>query len=449
MIAKKRLLFLLLLAALSLSESAGQVKLVSVGEAWSANSVNANILRHNSVISHDAHQYVAYYNASGRVVLAKRQLGSEQWDIRQTSYRGRLEDAHNVISIMIDGAGYLHMSWDHHGNRLRYCRSLAPGSLELTELMPMTGLKEDNVTYPEFYRLPDGDLLFLYRDGASGRGNLMMNHYDFKLKKWTQRQDAFIHGEGERNAYWQTCTDSKGVIHISWVWRESGDVATNHDLAYAKSTDGGKTWQRSNGVPYVLPITDENAEYATRIPQGHELINTTSMCADSEGRPYIATYFRPEGTSIPQYHLIYHNGEEWQTQQISKRLTPFSLSGGGTKRIPISRPCIVATTDGSSDQAYILFRDIERGNRVSVAICKDLEERIWQIRDLTDFSVGMWEPSYDTEIWKRSKGLHIYVQNVGQGDGETTEEILPQMVSILEWYPEQVRLSGTPELVIN
>jgi hypothetical protein len=260
MIANKRLLFFSLLAAVSLSESAGQAKLVSVGEAWSANSVNANILRHNSVISHDTHQYVAYYNAGGRVVLAKRKLGSEQWDIRQTPYRGKLEDAHNVICIMIDGAGYLHMSWDHHGNRLRYCRSLAPGSLELTEVMPMTGIKEDNVTYPEFYRLPDGDLLFLYRDGASGRGNLMMNHYDFKLKKWTQRQDAFIHGEGERNAYWQTCTDSKGVIHISWVWRESGDVATNHDLAYAKSTDGGKTWQRSNGVPYVLPITDGNAD---------------------------------------------------------------------------------------------------------------------------------------------------------------------------------------------
>ena len=116
---------------------------------------------------------------------------------------------------MVDGDGYLHMSWDHHGHPLRYCRSKEPGSLELTEKMPMTGKKEGRVTYPEFYRLPDGNLLFLYRDGASGRGNLMMNHYDLTTKKWTQRQDAFINGEGRRNAYWQMCTDTKGTIHIS------------------------------------------------------------------------------------------------------------------------------------------------------------------------------------------------------------------------------------------
>lgn len=29
----------------------------------------------------------------------------------------------------------------------------------------MTGKDEDDVTYPEFYRMPDGDLLFVYRSG--------------------------------------------------------------------------------------------------------------------------------------------------------------------------------------------------------------------------------------------------------------------------------------------
>ena len=44
----------------------------------------------------------------------------------------------------------------------------------------MTGKDEDDVTYPEFYRMPDGDLLFAYRSGASGRGNLVLNRYDLK-----------------------------------------------------------------------------------------------------------------------------------------------------------------------------------------------------------------------------------------------------------------------------
>ena len=81
----------------------------------------------------------------------------------------------------------------------------------------------------------------------------------------------------------------------------------------------------------------------------------------------------------------------------------------------------------------MLFRDAERGNRVSVALCKDLQNPQWNFADLTDFSVGMWEPSYDTELWKASGEIHIYVQEVGQGDGETLESLPPTQISVLEW----------------
>jgi len=417
------------------SEVATDVRIVPLGTGWSKNSVNTVIFRRNAVVSHDSMQYVAYYDADASVVLARRKLGSLDWETRKTQYKGNVKDAHNSISIMVDGDGYLHMSWDHHNDSLRYCKSIAPGSLELTEKMQMTGIKEHKVTYPEFYRLENGNLLYLYRDGASGRGNLMMNHYDKKSKKWTQRQDSFIDGEDERNAYWQMCTDIKGTIHISWVWRETGDVATNHDMCYAKSSDGGQTWQKANGELYDLPITEDNAEYAALIPQNSELTNTTSMCADSEGRPYIATYWRPKGTKVPQYQLIFHDGTQWQHLQISNRKTPFTMSGRGEKRVPISRCQIFADSDGPTDKVYLLFRDMERKDRVSVAICDDLQERTWRFMDLTDFEVGMWEPSYDTELWKSSKILHLYLQRVGQGDGGALEDVPPQEISILEWTP--------------
>ncbi|MFY0653201.1 MAG: BNR repeat-containing protein [Cyclobacteriaceae bacterium] len=422
-------------ASLGCSEKSTDLRIVPIGKGWAKNSVNAVIFRRNAVVSHNEFQYAAYYDADSSVMLAKRKLGSTSWETNKTQYKGKVIDAHNSISIMVDGAGFLHMSWDHHNHPLRYCRSKSPGSLELTEKMQMTGIKENRVTYPEFYRLSNGNLLFLYRDGASGRGNLMMNHYDFKTQKWTQRQDAFINGEGERNAYWQMCTDTKGTIHISWVWRETGDVATNHDMGYAKSNDGGMTWQKSSGESYQLPITESNAEYAAVIPQNSELANTTSMCADSNGRPYIATFFRSEGTTVPQYQLIYHDGAQWQKQQIGNRTTPFTLSGRGEKKIPISRCQILANSDGPTDKVYILFRDKERQDRVSVAICEDLSKKKWQYKDLTDFEVGMWEPSYDTELWKNNKTLHVYLQKVGQGDGGALENVPPQEVSVLEWTP--------------
>ena len=95
----------------------------------------------------------------------------------------------------------------------------------------------------------------------------------------------------------------------------------------------------------------------------------------------------------------------------------------------------MADTHNGVDKAYLIFRDEERGSVVSLAVCDDLSAGQWRIRDLTDFSVGQWEPSYDTELWRTRRQLDVFVQNVGQGDAETAEDIPPQMVRILEWHP--------------
>jgi len=409
---------------------------IPIGKGWARNSINTVIFRRNSITTHGNVQYAAFYDDQSNVVLAKRKLGTDRWQVYQTPYQGNTKDAHNSISIAVDGDGFLHMAWNHHNTPLQYCRSTSPGSLELTQKMPMTGVKENRMTYPEFYNLPNGNLLFLYRDGASGNGDLMMNHYDVRAKKWTRVQDGLISGEGARNAYWQMTVDVKGTIHLSWVWRESPDVASNHDMCYAKSTDSGKTWRKSSGEQYQLPITAKSAEYAWRIPPGSELINQTSMCADADGRAYIATYWRAEGTNIPQYRLIYHDGRQWKVAQISQRTTPFSLSGQGTRRIPISRPQIVIASDGAKVKGWLIFRDVERGDRVSVAVCSDLKSGGWLIQDLTDISVGMWEPTYDQARWESKKELHLLVQRVGQGEAEGIENLPPQEVSVLEWRPK-------------
>lgn len=429
--------FVLALAAGACGAAAAQTstRLVRVGEGWARNQVNAVIFRRNSVVSRGRWQYVAFYDAEMRVVLAKRRLGATRWEVRRTQYAGDASDAHRSISIAVDGAGFLHVVWNQHDSRLQYCRGLRPGSLQLSAQTAMLGEREGRVTYPEFYALPGGGLLFLYRDGASGGGDLVMNRYDPKTRRWERLQDRLIDGEGERNAYWQAFVDERGAIHLSWVWRETPDVATNHDLCYAKSVDGGRTWQKSTGEPYPVPITAANAEYVRRIPPGSELINQTSMTVAGRGRPYIVTYWRPAGTQVPQYHLVYHDGRRWQTIQVTHRTTPFSLSGRGTRRILVSRPQVVVDERRGTPAVFILFRDAERGERVSVAACRDLRGGDCAVSDLTAEPVGMWEPTYDPEVWRTKRELHLFVQRVGQGQGETTEEIPAQPVSILEWKP--------------
>lgn len=390
------------------------VNLVEVGDGYCRTSVNTTVFRGSSVVTHGDNQYVAFYDADANVVVGKRKLGTGDWTLKKTQYKGNIKDAHNVISIGTDGDGVLHLSFDHHGHPLRYCRSIAPGSLEFGELEPMTGENEKDVTYPEFYTLPDGDMIFAYRSGASGRGNLVMNRYSTRDKKWTRVHDSLIDGQGERNAYWQMFVDPKGVIHLSWVWRESWLVETNHDLCYARSRDGGKTWERSDGSLYSLPITMETAEIAWKIPQKSELINQTGMTADKKGHPYIATYWRDTDSDIPQYRLVWHNGKEWKMSNVGERKTPFSLSGGGTKMIPIARPRIAS--DGK--KAYYIFRDEDRGGKVSLAYTPHLGKADWRVSDLTDFNVDAWEPSFDINLWNKMRKLHIFVQTTHQGDGE-------------------------------
>ena len=299
----------------------------------------------------------------------------------------------------------------------------------------MTGIKEDKVTYPEFYRLANGDLLFFYRDGSSGNGNFIINKYSITTKTWQRLQEVLIDGEGKRNAYWQACVDVKGTIHVSWVWRESGDVSSNHDMCYAASDDGGITWHKSNGEQYQLPITQASAEIVVKIPQKSELINQTSMTADEDGEPYIATYFRTAGSTIPQYQLIYFEGKTWLVKQVLDRKTAFSLSGGGTKKIPISRPQIIVNKANGKITALMLYRDEEKGRVASVASCKDLSTNVWTNKNMTKISLDNWEPSYDTELWKQSKKLQIFIQKAGQGDGEKLENIAPQPVYIVEYKP--------------
>ena len=252
-------------------------RLVEVGKGFSSTSVNTTVFRNNSIVTHGNTQYISYYDAEGWLMLGKRRLGTGEWILHRTQYKGHVKDAHNIISMMVDGDGYLHLSFDHHGHKLNYCRSIAPDTLVLGDKEPMIGNEEEDVTYPEFHLLADGGLLFVYRSGASGRGNMVMNRYDVKSRKWERVQDVLVDGENERNAYWQLYVDQSGTIHLSWVWRETWHVETNHDLCYARSFDGGRTWYKTNGQKYELPIRLGNAEYACRIPQNAELINQTSM----------------------------------------------------------------------------------------------------------------------------------------------------------------------------
>jgi len=405
------------------------VKTLPLSKAYAKTMVNTPIFRVNSIVSDSNFQIVSYYDGDGNIIFAKRSLKSEKWDFFRTHLKGDVNNAHNIISMELDGEGFIHLSYNQHASPLCYRKSIHPYEFVFGEPEYMVdSIEEQEVTYPEFYRKSNGNIIFVYRSGYSGNGNLVMNEYDIKSKRWLRIHSNLISGEDKRNAYWQIWIDNQDNFFISWVWRETADVETNHDVCFAKSSDG-LHWVTSEGVSYELPLNIRNSEIVWPISQKSNLINQTSMTVDRNGNSYIATYWSDSIESVPQYRILSNVGGAWHSIPITERTVNFSLAGIGTKRIPIARPRIVVDDCG---RAFFIFRDIERREVVSLAYCNDISNPNWRIVNLTNYSVESWEPTIDMDRWKRENILDIYVQRSYQGDGETTVDVKEQDAYVIE-----------------
>jgi hypothetical protein len=418
---------------------AGGARLLKIADdAFAGSSVNVLANSQHTLLTHGDTQFAAFYAADSTLVLAKRVHGNDTWTTQRTAFKGRTADAHNSIALGVDGDGFLHVAWDHHNNPLNYARGTAPGSLELGPRESMTGVHENRVTYPAFLPLTGGDLLFFHRDGGSGRGNLVLSRYDLRTRRWTRLHASLINGEGARSAYPAYTVDARGTLHLAWVWRATPDVATNQDLAYARSLDGGVTWSAADGRPLTVPFTAANADYALRVGPNRSLMNPPSLAVDNLGRPLLANYWTPEGSDVPQFHVVRHDGFKWRVTPVTARTTPFTLAGGGTKNPPISRAVLaVRAAEDEGREVVLIYRDDEKEGRIIAATCEDLRKTGWRFTALTAGSVGAWEPSYDPVAWARNRELHLLVQAVTQRDGNDREAaaVAPTPVSVLLWQP--------------
>lgn len=403
-------------------ESVQPARSLNIGSAYSGSSVNVVANRRHAMFTHDRTQFAAYYDADHYVVLARRTLGSDEWTTLRTEFKGNVTDAHNSISIAVDGAGFLHVSWDHHGNPLNYARGVRPLELEIERVSHITGVADQRVTYPEFQRLANGDLLFLYRDGQSGRGRLVLNRYFLAQRAWRTVQSNLIDGEGARSPYWNLTVDPAGGVHLAWTWRETPDVATNHDLAYAFSADGGTTWRSIEGAALKMPLTVASDGYAARIPMRRNLMNPPWIAADRRGRPYIVSYWSDEPDSPAQFRVVYRANESWRTETITQRQQRFELAGTGTRRPPISRGVLVVEDSSDAPAAHLVYRDDARGGGAVLMSTERLGSGEWRERELTQRSLGAWEPVVDPVQWERFQKIHLLVQHVQQRDGNDAED---------------------------
>ena len=388
--------------------------------------------------------------------IARRQLGTTSWSIYNTTLiANSISDDHDMISMAVNGDGLLHLSWGMHNNALKYTTSTAsvlnnnPIVIGSSPLHPMPSpLTSDgyanSVTYPEFYNMPDGDLLFLMRTGSSGDGNENIYRYDNASDSWSKVITPVINGiASSQNAYMNTTVvTNTGALMMSWTWRDTPAYQSNHDVCFAQSTNGGTSWTSITGAPInsgtsAITLSSPN-QIVVNIPMNSSLINQTSMTVDKSNLPLVATWWAPgtpQGNYTRQYMLAYFDGSQWQSSQISNRLTE-GLQSDGTVR-DLGRPQVLVDQD---NRVLVVTRS--RGNSDSslnndIVVYYSTDRQNWNTLNLTPTTpMGDYEPSFDLQQWQQNGILDLFYQSIPSSSNT--------LVSLLEW-DERAYFASIPE----
>lgn len=277
------------------------------------------------------HQYAAFYDADRIMTVAARALDSAKWVYQKLPSRIAW-DSHNHVTIALDSAGHLHVSGNMHCVPLVYFRTEKPGDVTSLKLAGMTGLLEDRVTYPRFFKDHEGRLIFTYRHGGSGNGINLFNRYDVKTRTWSRLLDTpLFDGEGDRNAYPAgPARGPDGWFHVHWVWRDTPDCATNQHLSYARSRDLIH-WESAFGEKIELPIRyGQAALVVDPVPAGGGIINGGHrMDFDSKNNP-VLVYHKSDADGNMQIYAARPESGKWKSIALTKWKHAVPFSGGGT-----------------------------------------------------------------------------------------------------------------------
>jgi hypothetical protein len=321
---------------------------LDIGEVWSGHPVKF------ALVTSDTHQYAAYYAGNQNLTVAARELSGNTWRHQELSTRVGW-DSHNHIAMALDEEGYIHVSGNMHNVPLIYFRSSVPGDITtLTPVTSMVGSNEQSVTYPEFFRSPTGSLAFAHRDGGSGNGNHVFNEYDAATKQWKRLLDtALTDGEGQRNAYpVGPIQGPDGYWHLVWVWRDTPDADTNHNLSYARTRDLVHWETGDSGQSVDLPMRLSTGDVVDPIPIGSGLINNnTKVGFDAQKRPVVVYHKYDTNGKTQLYNARVEDGK-WVVHQTSDWDYRWDFGGEGTLVFEIEVDGVKVQPDGRLTQTF-------------------------------------------------------------------------------------------------
>lgn len=309
-------------------DTESHISTVTTEAAKFSGNIGTNFVafQQSAIITYKAFQYLTYWNNAFKVCVARRAIPNGKWqEVELPGYtinQTHADDNHYNISMGIcEKDGTIHLSYDHHNDPLRYRVSVVglandstiPWSAE--SFGPHTNNLgngvlvsfDGNITYPRFVSMPNGNLLFEARSGTSGDGNSHLWEYNGASQQWTYVGE-YMHGRtGTTAGYTNKCGYINGLhytpggnrLHVSFIWRETPNPPSNHDLYYAYSDDNGRTWFNDAGVKVATTGTDplhfdKTSLKIMGISENRGLINQESQTVDKNGKIHILQSFMLE-----------------------------------------------------------------------------------------------------------------------------------------------------------
>ena len=222
----------------------------------------------------------------------------------------------------------------------------------------------------------------------SGSGDSYI--YKYEAGSWTQ-VSKYLQGR-DNNAYINGLDFINGTIHATWTWRETPDVVTNHDLCYASSSDGGKTWRNNAGQSLGPTITPSSPGInAFTIPQRSGILNQEGQTVGLDGAVHVLNRELRNGALTWLHYRRAPGSTTWGRTPISHSLGALTQTGRRGK--------LAAHPNG--DVLAILAANT--GNDVAVLAAGPGDgfgtwREIWRGKGFDA------EPLYDRELWRGRGG---------------------------------------------
>ncbi|WP_266368841.1 BNR-4 repeat-containing protein [Tellurirhabdus rosea] len=251
------------------------------------------------------------------------------------------DDAHDNPIIQLDDRGYIWIFSTSHGTeRPSFIhRSRQPYGIDAFDPVAATRLDEagrpvpfDNFSYVQSYYQP-------------GRGFLnLMTHYDrgvlvYGANKPRRTMSFITSPDGQTWSAWQDLgTIEEGHYQTSGQWRNKIGTAFNYhpntqkgsgldyrtNLYYLETGDFGKTWKTAGGQTVALPLRDPaHPALVKEYKSEGKNVYINDVAYDGQGRP-ILFYLTSKGPEPGpengpyQWNTAWWNGRQWEIREVAQ-----------------------------------------------------------------------------------------------------------------------------------